>query len=329
MDEAPQTGLVSIVTPAYNAAEHIAETIASVKAQTYADWEMLVVDDASTDQTAALVEGEAESEPRIRLIRLEGENRLPARARNAGMAQARGEFIALLDADDLWVPEKLDRQVEYLREHPEADGVCCWYSTFGDPERVRIEQHRMKTGCVCQRSEVVDGMPFFTLTILFRRSCYETLGGMDEDPRLYSTEDMEFFARLVIRCEIHRQRMVLAKYRLAALDAPSLSLGIIQQGNERSWKVAEVLREKGLLTPSEVRRQQSYLHYEQARMNLHLFHRPFRRHLVKAVLAGSPSWQTLVTLSLCFLPGPVLSRVLMGMQARLNGVKKAWFRGKA
>jgi teichuronic acid biosynthesis glycosyltransferase TuaG len=111
--------LVSVITAAYNAEVFIGQTVASVRAQTLGDWEMLVADDASTDRTAAIVEAAAAEDPRIRLIQLE-RNSGVAQARNAALAAARGRFIAFLDSDDLWLPQKLERQVAFMRENEAA-----------------------------------------------------------------------------------------------------------------------------------------------------------------------------------------------------------------
>ena len=106
--------LVSIITPSWNVAPLIGETIASVQSQTFRDWELLIADDCSTDQTAAVVEGHAASDPRIKLIR-QPRNGGPALARQAAIEQAQGRFIAFLDSDDLWLPAKLERQIALRR----------------------------------------------------------------------------------------------------------------------------------------------------------------------------------------------------------------------
>ena len=111
--------MVSVITAAYNAEGFIAETIASVQAQSLTDWEMLIADDASGDRTAEIVSAIAAQDPRIRLIPLE-RNGGVARARNAALAQARGRYIAFLDSDDLWLPEKLERQIASMTEHDAA-----------------------------------------------------------------------------------------------------------------------------------------------------------------------------------------------------------------
>lgn len=107
--------LVSIITPSWNVASLIGETIDSVQAQTFGDWELLIADDCSTDQTAAVVEALAMSDPRIKLIR-QPRNGGPALARQAAIDQATGRFIAFLDSDDLWLPTKLERQIAFSRE---------------------------------------------------------------------------------------------------------------------------------------------------------------------------------------------------------------------
>lgn len=116
MNAAP---LVSIITAAYNAETFIAETIASVQAQTRGDWELLVADDASSDRTADIVAEAAAKDSRIRLILL-NRNCGVAHARNAALAAAQGRFIAFLDSDDLWLPQKLERQVAFMQEHDAA-----------------------------------------------------------------------------------------------------------------------------------------------------------------------------------------------------------------
>lgn len=112
----PTSTLVSIITPAYRAARFVAETIRSVQAQTYPEWEMLVVDDCSPDDTCAVVESAAAGDPRVRLIRQE-KNGGPAAARNVALGEARGRWLAFLDSDDLWLPEKLERQLHFHRRH--------------------------------------------------------------------------------------------------------------------------------------------------------------------------------------------------------------------
>ncbi len=104
--------LVSIITPAYKAEKVVGETIRSVQAQSYPHWEMLVVEDGSPDATAEVVAGFAAADPRVRLIRQA--NAGPAMARQKALDHARGRWIAFLDSDDLWLPDKLQRQLAFM-----------------------------------------------------------------------------------------------------------------------------------------------------------------------------------------------------------------------
>jgi teichuronic acid biosynthesis glycosyltransferase TuaG len=106
--------LVSIITPTYNAEKFIKETLKSVQNQTYQNWEMILVDDASTDETVKIISDFAKNNSRIKLFKLE-KNTGNGFARNIALDKAVGKYIAYLDADDLWFPNKLEKQVEFLK----------------------------------------------------------------------------------------------------------------------------------------------------------------------------------------------------------------------
>ncbi|MTH17847.1 glycosyltransferase family 2 protein [Flavobacterium sp. LC2016-01] len=106
--------LVSILIPTYNTEKFIRATLQSVQNQSYSNWEMILVDDASTDQTVAIIEEFAQNDNRIKLFRLE-KNSGNGFARNIALEKASGKYIAYLDADDLWFPEKLEKQVQFLK----------------------------------------------------------------------------------------------------------------------------------------------------------------------------------------------------------------------
>lgn len=129
---------VSVVTIFLNGERFIEEAIDSVFAQTYSDWELLLVDDGSTDSSPAIAKAYQLRHPnRIRYLRHDGGSNLGMSAsRNLGIAHATGEFLAFLDADDIWLPQKLQRQVEMLRSHPKAamayGPTLCWYTWAGN-----------------------------------------------------------------------------------------------------------------------------------------------------------------------------------------------------
>jgi teichuronic acid biosynthesis glycosyltransferase TuaG len=117
--------LVSIITPTFNAQRFLQQTIESVQAQTHKNWEMIVVDDRSRDDTWELASSLAQSDPRIKPIRHQ-QNQGAAAARNTGLAAAQGALVAFLDGDDLWLPHKLERQLLQMRE----DEIFFSYTAF-------------------------------------------------------------------------------------------------------------------------------------------------------------------------------------------------------
>jgi glycosyltransferase involved in cell wall biosynthesis len=118
-------GLVSVVIPAFNAAEYIRETLHSALAQTYQALEVIVVDDGSTDATGSIVEEFVKKDARVQLVRQC--NAGVGAARNTAIRMARGDYIAPLDADDIWFPEKLEKQVARMEQYGEETGmVYCW-----------------------------------------------------------------------------------------------------------------------------------------------------------------------------------------------------------
>jgi GT2 family glycosyltransferase len=195
---ARMTPRVSIIMPAYNAGDFIGESINSALSQTFADWELVVVEDGSTDGTAEVVEEFACRDKRIKLLRQA--NGGQAHARNSGLNQARGSLIAFLDADDLWVPEKLELQIAVI-EREEVDLVfsCGWMFRDGEISRT---QRSFPTICGSfagdefMRSMLVSNrIPI--PSVLVRRDVVNGIGGFNEDLRFKSSEDYELWLRLV------------------------------------------------------------------------------------------------------------------------------------
>lgn len=170
--------LVSVIVPAFDAERFIGEAIDSALAQDYAAREVIVVDDGSTDRTAALAR-----ERGVTVLRRAHAG--PAAARNAALAVASGELIAPLDADDLWPPDRLTRQVAYLREHPEVGFVMGLTDAFPTPGEPRAA-HWPAAFDAGPRAGVFG-------TLLVRRAVFELVGGFDES--LLVTEDVDWLLR--------------------------------------------------------------------------------------------------------------------------------------
>ena len=151
--------MISIVTPVYNAAAFIEKTIEMVQAQTYTDWELLLVDDGSKDNSIEVIQSYLQKTPdsRIRLID-KGSNEGAALTRNRGIREARGRYIAFLDADDVWLPEKLELQMKFM-EAKQAGFVFSAYE-FGDEEAVG-------TGRVVHVPETLSYKKALSRTVIF------------------------------------------------------------------------------------------------------------------------------------------------------------------
>ena len=121
--------MVSVVIPTHNRVEFIGETVDSVLAQTYTDLEVIIVDDGSSDGTGDYIRSRYADDSRVRYIWQENAER--SAARNRGIDEARGEFVAFLDSDDLWLPKKLELQMQIMEARPEVVMVLGWTSRFG------------------------------------------------------------------------------------------------------------------------------------------------------------------------------------------------------
>lgn len=184
---------VSIITPTYNRAGMLKEAIESVLAQTYQDWEHLIVDDGSTDGTMGLVTRYAGQDPRIRYVRRRNGG-LPA-ARNTGLLAARGEYVAFLDDDDRFLPKKLERQLSMLRQRPELGFVYApvWVHYDDRSERMPIIPDRFATTF----AELIERSAIQVCSVLVRRTALDAVGGFNE--RYRGCADYDLWLRLAAR----------------------------------------------------------------------------------------------------------------------------------
>jgi glycosyltransferase involved in cell wall biosynthesis len=191
-------GLVSVIIPAFNAAEYIRETLHSALAQTYQSLEVIVVDDGSVDATCAIVEEFVEKDTRVRLVRQC--NAGVGAARNTAIRLARGEYIAPLDADDIWFPEKLKKQVVRMEQSGEETGmVYCWSirvnkdGEFLGAQFPSTAQGRLLdtaiSGCIADNASV----PLLRAVALAKVGLYLT---RDEQGGAQGCEDWDLYIRI-------------------------------------------------------------------------------------------------------------------------------------
>jgi glycosyltransferase involved in cell wall biosynthesis/peptidoglycan/xylan/chitin deacetylase (PgdA/CDA1 family) len=210
------TLLVTAIIPAFNARRTIDETLRSVREQTYGNLEILVVDDGSTDDTALRVEAHAQADPRVRLIRQD--NAGVAAARNRAVAEARGDFIAPIDADDLWMPTKIEKQMRtMLARGPRCGLVYTWQAKIDDQGRVISASRGPEAeGYVLPRmlfgNFVGSGSP-----ALMRKQAIVEAGGYDSSlraQRAQGCEDFKLYLRISERYEFAVVKEFLTGYRI-------------------------------------------------------------------------------------------------------------------
>jgi glycosyltransferase involved in cell wall biosynthesis len=205
--------LVSVIIPAYNAEIFIARTLQSVLSQTYQNIEVLVVDDGSKDRTAEIVESFAQKDSRI--ILLQQTNAGVAAARNLAIEKSRGEYIAPIDADDIWYPQKLEKQVQCMLEAEPSVGLVYAWSTFINEEDVIIGKY---TSYYYQNIPSIEGYVYpammYTNLIgnasvpLIRRSCFEKVGFYNcklKEQNAQGCEDWDIYLRIA---EFYQFRVV-------------------------------------------------------------------------------------------------------------------------
>ncbi|GAB4374225.1 MAG: hypothetical protein Kow00121_18330 [Elainellaceae cyanobacterium] len=218
---------VSVLTPFLNAERFFEEAIESVLAQTYGNWELLLIDDGSTDDSTAIAKRYASQYPdRIRYLEHEGhQNCGKSTSRNLGICHAQGEYIALLDADDVYLPQKLEQQVAILEAHPEAGMVygptLYWYGWTGNPRDVRRDCQAklgVKPNTLVQPPDLLTlylnngGVVPCTCGLLVRRELVMAIGGFEETIQ-HMYEDQVFLAKACLQAPVFVEGGCWDKYR--------------------------------------------------------------------------------------------------------------------
>jgi len=203
--------LVSVVMPCHNAQDTVIETIAALQAQTLTRWELVAVDDGSTDATYERIA--ALSDPRIRLVHQP--NRGPSAARNLGVLLARAPLIALQDADDLSLPQRLEDQRQALLDHPEWSALGSGYSWIDAAGQDIPWQHPWQGWPPIEGLETwLYGCPFFPSATMLPRRTYLAVGGMESDLR--GGEDWNLWLKIILAGgTLGWHRQIVCRYRVA------------------------------------------------------------------------------------------------------------------
>lgn len=224
---------VSVIMPTYNRANLLKNSIHSVLSQTFKDFEVIIINNYSNDNTLEVIN--AFNDNRIKIINYKN-NGIIAKSRNQGLLHSSGKYIAFLDDDDLWFPEKLELQIKYLTSNPEIDIA---YSNA-----MIIDEHGIRKGILNNPTRAKSGKIFLELvndsfvpmlTVLMRKKVFETIGLLNEDLSLRAAEDYEYWLRASLKFNFGYIDKPLALYRVhsgcatMAINRPFLWQRVLQR----------------------------------------------------------------------------------------------------
>jgi glycosyltransferase involved in cell wall biosynthesis len=258
--------LVSVVMPIWNGERFLEQAVESVISQTWPHWELVLVDDGSTDRSREIATSYAERLPqKVRVLEHPGRvNRGISASVNLGLRAGRGDLFALLDADDVWLPEKLERQVPLLLGRPEADwlygNTMYWFGWSGDPEDVSrdfVPPLRLPAGTLVEPPHLLtrflrrEATVPCTCALLVRRGAVARSGGFEESFRTQYT-DQTFYARLALSSSVLVADGCWERYRQHADSSCAVSK---RSGTDRRFRLGyltwleDVLAELGVSDP--------------------------------------------------------------------------------
>lgn len=234
--------LVSVVIPVFNGAQFVAKAVASVRAQTVSSVEIIVVDDGSVDGTQAVLQ---DLQQTMGITWVQQDHGGPARSRNRGIESSQGEFVALLDCDDVWLADKLEAQLAVMASRPEVGVVHTDYESVDQDGRV-LERVQARHSPEPLARAFVGGHTALPSTLLIRRAILNKVGALN--PELYGSEDSELTIRLYRVTEFECVERVLVKklqrghgYRDMAFDEAT-HRGKILASRERFLTALETLQ---------------------------------------------------------------------------------------
>lgn len=202
---------VTVLMAVFNGARTVSEAIDSVLLQTFSDWEMVIVDDCSTDNTLEIVHQYAAGDDRIKIV-LNSENMGLPKSLNRGLKEANGRFVSRLDADDRFLPELLSQQVEVFKDRKELSVLAAAYRYIDESGKKEEERHPLcGSDALCLR--LLFSCPIAHVGTMIRHSILDKVGGYSEDSAYRYTEDWELWTRIILIGEIDVLDEVLFEVR--------------------------------------------------------------------------------------------------------------------
>ncbi len=211
---------ISVIIPTYNRAEFLVEAIRSVLNQTFKDYEIIIVDDGSTDNTKAVLQ---KFSNKIRYFYQE--NKGVSTARNRGIKEASGEYIAFLDSDDIWKINKLSKQIELIESNTKIGLVCCLMDAV-DSKGKLLNQIKPKVYPGRNFEEAILRGATYPSTFFIRRECFEEVGLFNENIVIF--EDLDLYLRIVLKFKILIDNEPLVYYRIHSSSLTKNDLKVYQ-----------------------------------------------------------------------------------------------------
>lgn len=300
--------IVSVIVPTYNRLQLLKETVSSILSQTYTGFELIIVDNMSTDGTEAFVK--AIDDKRVRYFR-NPNNGVIAVNRNLGIKNAGGRFIAFCDDDDLWLKDKLETQVRYMDANPDI-GLCFGYAEDFGPSTTSglLRFSKKESDSINSFESLFLGNKIATLTVMVRKVCLDDVGLFDENPELMALEDYDLWLRVARRYKIACVGQTLGRYRI---HPASVSRNEVLE-NKKLLRLFEKFRDRGWVSGRLARQVESNIDRMIANAMLLSGDKNYRGlYLRSAGLCLNKN--TALGLGLCLLPTTMASGVLKRLKS--------------
>jgi glycosyltransferase involved in cell wall biosynthesis len=225
--DSSQLPSISVIMPIYNAEKYLNEAIDSILNQTYPDFELILLNDNSTDSSKSIIEFYLAKDKRIIFVNKDL-NVGPATLRNEGFDIASGEFIALLDADDIAAPTRFEKQIGILKNNPQI-GVCgSWFTTFGDKERRKVVQHPEQHNQI--KVNFLIDCTIGNSTAFFKKNI---LGEIRYNKEYVPAEDFHLWSRLITKAQFYIIQESLVDYRIHDTNISQTKIDNVKKSNRR------------------------------------------------------------------------------------------------